>query len=57
MMYQLEKLVVDDEIMHEKKHQQNKLDHTENKEKKFNIHYYYSLLLCYLIVKLTDSDC
>jgi hypothetical protein len=31
MMYQQEKVIVDDEILHEKKHQQHKLDHTKDK--------------------------
>ncbi len=31
MMYQQEIIIVDDEISHEKKHQQHKLDHTKDK--------------------------
>jgi hypothetical protein len=31
MMYQQEKVIEDDEILHEKKHQLHKLDHTKDK--------------------------
>ncbi len=33
MMYQQEKVFVDDEILNEKKHQQHKLDHTQKTKK------------------------
>lgn len=54
-MYQLGKVIEDDEILHEKKHQPHKLDHTKDKnylgKEKKNF-----LLENYLIVILKYND-